>query len=211
MRARCLAWVLIALAAASTRAQAPDPIAERFVTYRGRTTRTTLFENRSVVVSISEGGKQGFVGRITLDEEDFAVYKGIIAVSAEALGESPVSSQVETAEASVMLVLHIGPDAPRLLRFSPMAAVSLPLSRIEGALDDLQEQVLTASPSAEEMRTWVPKKGDRVRLFSGAYAVVVEVWEDGSVVLEHEGTFVREIVPVGVRDQVIVHVVEAGG
>jgi hypothetical protein len=210
MRARGLAWLFVALASTVAHAQAPDPIAERFVTYRDRTTRTTFFANRTVVVSIRENDRQGFVGRITLDEADFAVYVNIIMAGAKELGDNPISSKVDTAEANVTLILRIGPDAPRILRFSPMAVVSLPLSRILGALDDIEEQVLTASPSAEEVRSWVPKKGNRVQLFSGAHAVVVEVWEDGTIVLEHEDTFIREIVPVDVRDEVILHVSEGG-
>ncbi len=211
MRVRRLGWLLVALASTAAHAQAPDPIAERFVTFRDRTTRTTLFNNRSVAVSIREGGTQGFLGRITLDEADFAVYLSLIAEGAENLGEEPISSGISTDEASVTLVLHVGPDAPRLLRFSPMAAVSTPLARILGALDDLQEQVLTASPSAEEVSRWVPKKGDRVQLLSSAFAVVVEVWDEGTIVLEHEETFIREVVPADMRDQVILHVVEGGG
>jgi hypothetical protein len=210
MRARGLAWLFVALASTVAHAQAPDPIAERFVTYRDRTTRTTFFANRTVVVSIRENDRQGFVGRITLDEADFAVYVNIIMAGAKELGDNPISSKVDTAEANVTLILRIGPDAPRILRFSPMAVVSLPLSRILGALDDIEEQVLTASPSTEEVRSWVPKKGNRVQLFSGAHAVVVEVWEDGTIVLEHEDTFIREIVPVDVRDEVILHVSEGG-
>lgn len=210
MRARGLVWLFVALATTAAYAQAPDPIAERFVTYRGRTTRTTLFNNRSVVVSIREGDRQGFVGHITLDQADFEVYVSIITAGADALGDNPIDSKIDTAEASVTVILHIGPDAPRLIHFSPMAAVSMPLSRILGALDDLQDQVLTASPSEEELRSWVPNKGDLVQLFSGGYAVVVEVWDEGTIVLEHEETFIREVVPADVRDQVILHVVESG-
>jgi hypothetical protein len=89
-----------------------------------------------------------------------------------------------------------------------MSSVKLPLSRILAALDDLQLQVFESSPSAEAMRTWEPRKGDRVELFSGAMATVIEVWDDGLVILEHEATYVRETVPFAAREKVILRVVE---
>ena len=107
-----------------------------------------------------------------------------------------------------MITLHIGPDAPRTIRFSPMSIVKLPLGRIQGALDDLQLQVLEASPSAEAMRIWEPAKGDRVELMNGTTATVVEVWDGGLLMLEHDLTYIREAVPQEMRDQVILRVVE---
>ncbi len=208
MRTHHFFSVFFALLACVVQAQAPVPVAERVVTHRDKTTRVTLFSNRTVVVTIREDNEQGFVRRTTLGTDSFMVYLNALQTDAEALGEAPVSSQVDTSHSEVILTLHVGPDAPRLLRFSPMAVVSLPLARIMGALDDLETQVLEASPSAEELRTWAPRKGDRVQLFNSSFAVVVEVGEDGTLVLEHEETFIREIVPTGSRDQVILHVVE---
>ena len=89
-----------------------------------------------------------------------------------------------------------------------MATVSLQLSRIMGVFDDLQQQVFDASPSAEEVRTWEPREDDRVQLFNGTYARVAEVWDDGILVLEHEDTYIREVVAPGYRDQVILHIVD---
>ena len=208
MRTQFFLSVSFALLAGVVQAQAPVPVAERVVTNRGHATRITLFSNRTVVVTIRKDDEQGFARRITLAEDTYVVYLMVLQENAEDLGKKPISSAVETSHAGVMLTLHVGPDAPRLLRFSPMAVVSLPLSRIMGALDDLETQVLEASPSAEELRAWAPRKRDRVQLFNGDYAVVVEVWEDGTLILEHEETFIREFVAAGARDQVILHVVE---
>ena len=58
------------------------------------------------------------------------------------------------------------------------------------------------------MRTWEPKKGDRVELLDGTFATVIEVWGDGLIILEREKTFIRvSILPDG-RDQVILRVVD---
>ena len=200
--------IFILLLAATAAAQAPVPVAERFVTRLDQKTRVSLFSNRAVVVSIVKGDEQDFLRRITLPEDQYMVYLGALQTDAENLGDEPVSSDIGSAGSSVDVVLHVGPDSPRLIRFPSMAAVSLQLARIMSVFDDLQQQVFDASPSAEEVRTWEPRKGDRVQLFNGNYAIVAEVWTDGLLVLEHEDTFIREVVAPAYRDQVILHIVD---
>jgi len=190
-------------------AQAPIPVAERVVTQNETATRVTLFSNRAVVVTIRTNEEQEFMRRITLPDDQYMIYLAAFQSNAEELDEKPIKSNIETATASVALVLHVGPDAPRMIRFSPMATVTLPLSRIMNALDDLQEQVIEASPSFEEVRAWTPKRGDRVQLMNGGFAQVVEVWSEGWLVLEHEGTFIREMVSPEARDQVVLHVLDS--
>jgi len=200
----------ILLLAATASAQVPVPVAERFVTHLNEKTRVSLFSNRAVVVSILREGEQDFLRRITLPENEYMVYLGALQTDAGNLGDNPVSSDIGATGSSVEVILHIGPDAPRLIRFPAMAMVSLQLARIMGLFDDLQQQVFEASPSAEEVRVWEPREGDRVQLFSGRYATVIEVWNDGILVLQHEDTFIREVVVPGSRDQVILHIVERG-
>jgi hypothetical protein len=67
---------------------------------------------------------------------------------------------------------------------------------------------MESSPSAEAMRIWQPRKGERVELLNGTIATVVEVWPGGLVMLEHEKTYIREAVPPDQRDKVILRVVE---
>ena len=202
-----LAAVLL-MASATASGQAPVPIVERTVIQGEVATRVSLFSNRVLVVTVRRGDKQDFMRRITLPENQYMVYLGSFITAAEELDKQPVSSQVDTSQAEVVLSLYVGPDAPRLIRFSPMSIVKLPLARIQGALDDLQLQVLEASPSAEAMRIWEPAKGDRVELMNGITATVVEVWEEGLLILEHDLTYVRESVAPDVRDQVILRVLE---
>jgi len=205
---RRLGPAFILLLAATAAAQAPVPVAERIVTQRDQKTRVSIFSNRAIVVSILKGEEQDFFRRITLEEDEYLVYLSALQTDAEGLGEDPVSSDVGATDYRVQVTLHVGPDAPRLIRFPSMAAVSLPLSRIMGIFDDLQQQVFDASPSAEEVRIWEPRKGDRVQLFNGSYAVVAEVWDDGMLVLEHEDISIREVVAPHNRDQVILHIVD---
>jgi hypothetical protein len=200
---------VITLVAGMAFAQAPVPVAERVVTERNLATRVTLFSNGAIVVSMRRDERQDFLRRITLPDDQYMVYLVALQKNAEELGKEPISSDVSTSTATVQLTLHVGPDAPLLLRFSPMAVVSLPLSRIQGALDDLERIVLEASPSSEEIRNWTPKSGDRVQLMTGGFARVVEVLPEGVVVLEHEDTFIREMVPTDALDRVILHIMDS--
>ncbi len=208
MIARSILLMILSVVAATASGQAPVPVVERTVTQGEVATRVSLFSNRVVVVTMRRGDEQDFIRRITIPDNQYMVYLGTFQTAAEELDKQPVTSQVDTSEAEVMIALHIGPDAPRLIRFSPMSIVKLPLGRIQGALDDLQLQVLESSPSAEAMRIWEPAKGDRVELMNGATATVVEVWEEGLLMLEHDLTYIREAVPPDMRDQVILRVVE---
>ena len=204
-----LALAVMTLIVATAIAQAPAPVAERVVTERNLATRVTLFTNGVIVVSMRRDGRQDFLRHITLPDDQYMVYLVAFQKNAEELGKEPISSDVSTSTAVVQLTLHIGPEAPRLLRFSPMAVVSLPLSRIQGALDDLERIVLEANPSTEEIRNWIPRPGDRVQLMTGGFATVIEVLPEGVVVLEHEDTFIREMVSPGTLDRVILHIMDS--
>jgi hypothetical protein len=208
MIARIVVFTLLLALAATASGQAPVPVAERTLTEGDVATRVSLFSNRVVVVTTRRGDEQDFLRYITLPDDEYMVYLTTIESSAAQLDKRPVSSQVSTSHAEVVLTLHVGPHAPREIRFSPMSGVKLPLAKIMGALDDLELQVFEASPSAEAMRTWEPKKGDRVELLDGSFATVVDVWEDGLLILENEKTFVRESILPDVRDQVILRVVD---
>ena len=189
-------------------AQAPLPVAERISRHGDTSTRVSLFSNHVVVVTITTEGQQGFMRQLTLPDDQYLIYLKILEEAVAELGERPVTSAIDTSRDGVDITLNVGTGGPRALSFSPMATVTLPLARIMGALDDLEQLARTASPSAEELRSWDPQRGDRVELMTGGFARVVEVVEDGVLILEHEATYVREVVPPDARDDVILHVVE---
>ncbi len=114
-----LALAIIMYLAGTAFAQAPVPVAERVVTGINLATRVTLFSNHVVVVSERRNGKQDFLRHITLPADQYLVYLVTFQKGAEELGEEPISSSVGTSTASVQLTLHVGPEAPRLLRFLP--------------------------------------------------------------------------------------------
>jgi hypothetical protein len=199
---------VVILLAATALAQAPVPIVERIITQGTVSTRVSLFSNRTVVVSIREAGIQGFFRLYELPEDAYLAYLTSFVTNAEILEAKPISSDVDTSSSEVDLTIHVGPENPRRFRFSPMAGVSLPLSKIMGAINDIEQQARDASPSAYELKDWTPEPGQRVQLMNGEYARVVEVWEDGLLVLEYEDTFIREMVPPDQYDSVILHLVD---
>jgi hypothetical protein len=208
MIVRAFLFVILSVLAASASGQAPVPVVERTVTRGEDATRVSLFSNRVVVVTTRHGDTQDFIRRITLPDDQYMVYLATFESNTKELDDRPISSRVSTSHAEVVLTLHVGVDTPRTIRFSPMSGVKLPLSRIMGALDDLQLQVFEASPSAEAMRVWEPQKGDRVELLNGSFATVVEVWDDGLLILEYDRTYVREVILPGMRDQVVLRILE---
>lgn len=199
---------ILTVLATTVSGQTPVPVIERTVARGDISTRVSVFSNRVVVIAMRQDGDLNFTQRMTLPEEQYMVYLATFQTNAEELDERPIVSRVDTADAEVVLTLHVGPEAPRMIRFSPLSGMKLPLARIMGALDDLQAQVLEASPSAEAMDGWEPQKGDRVELLNGSLATVVEVWADGLVILVHDRTYIRESVPPDARDQVILRVME---
>lgn len=207
MKSRMILGCLLALAAATASAQAPIPVVERVFTEGEVATRVTLFSNRVVVVSITDNGVQGYFKYVTLPPDQYLIYLGILQRAVLELGERPVTSAVSTPRSQLVLTLHMGPDSPRRIEYSPMATVSLPLAQISGAINDLEALVRESSPSSEDLKGWDPRRDDRVELMTGGFARVTEVLDEGVLVLEHEGTYIREIVGLDARDDVIRRVV----
>jgi len=208
VKIRLMLGCLLTMAAATAVAQAPIPVVERVFTEGEIATRVTLFSNRVVVVSITDHGVQGYLKHVTLPPDQYLIYLGILQRAVLELGPKPVTSAVSTPRSQVSLTLHMGPDSPRRLEYSPMATVSLPLAQISGAINDLESLVRESSPSSEDLKGWDPRRDDRVELMTGGFARVTEVLDEGVLVLEHEGTYIREIVGPDVRDEVILRVVE---
>lgn len=206
MRAAALA-VAAMLVVAAAFAQAPVPVAERIVHHGDSTTRVSLFTNGMVVVSMDDGSER-LLRTHSLPEDQYFIYLGILEGAAAEVGDSPVLSEVDTTRDRAQITLHVGPAAPRTFVFSPMAVLSLPLSRIVGALNDIEALTLSTSQSAETLRDWQPQRGDRVELLAGGTARVVEVLKEGVVILQHETTYIREVVPPAALDQVVLRVLE---
>jgi hypothetical protein len=195
-------------AAAIGAAQAPTPIAERRLTVGSRTVRTSLFSNRVVVVSIRIDGEQVALRQMTLDEEEFIGYLAAIQRDAEDLAESDDRPSVETMGGHGEITLHVGPKAPRTIEYSPVSVLDLATSRLVAAIDDLERRVIWGDPSNADLGDWQPRRGDRVELRTGIEAEVIDVRQDGTIVLEHDDTWINEVISPQHRATVILRVLE---
>jgi len=125
---------------------------------------------------------------------------------ADALTEARRHHGVRGDGGNGLISLYLGADAPMQIRYSSVAVLDLVTARLAATLDDIEARVLWGPERIPELASWEPKRGDRVELRSGAGATVREVREDGTLVLEHDGTGIHELVPVDARGDVIVHV-----
>ncbi len=183
---------------------APRAVVERFVTSPAQFTRLSLFDNRIAVVS-RRHGDQVVVRRRLLSAEEYAVYLAEIIRDADTFADGTDTRPLgESDPTRVELLVELDSQAPmRRLVYSPLRLQSLPLERLQHMLDDLEALVLATPPAQVELATWRPHIGDRVELVIGRRATVIRIEDDGLVVLEHDGTHVRELVPVAGRTAAI--------
>lgn len=207
MNLRMLFSILTIGAALAAGAQAPTPVVERSTTHFGRMTRVSLFSNQVVVVAI-HSETDDFTHNATLDRDEYMFYLRTLEEAAGKIGTQPVSSKVESRDSISTLVLHVGPDAPRIFSYSPLASLDLSLSKIAGVVDDLQRQALTALPGEYEINQWQPEVGDCVELRHGGEACVTAVEENGTIELARNDIRMTFAVAEESRTVVISRIIE---
>jgi hypothetical protein len=197
--------VVAALAALEAAAQAPVPVAERITTQYGRTTRVSLFSNHVVVVTINSENDR-FLHRAKLEFDEYMVYLQVLQRFAGEIGRQPVSSDVESRDSVTTLILHVGPDAPKIFTYSPMASLDLSLGKIAILMDDIETRALAAPSGEYELRHWQPELGDCVALRQGGRACVTEIGEDDTIVLTEPDSGMTYTVAKDNRAEVILEV-----
>jgi hypothetical protein len=208
MRAIVVIVVQVLLTAAGAAAQAPVPVVERVSTHFGRTTRVSLFSNHVIVVSI-RSDSEDFVHRTTLEHDEYMVYLQALNRAIGEVGETPVGSDVESRDSVTVLTVYLGPDAPRVFRYSPLSSLNLAVGRIASAVDDLESRALEALPGEYEIEHWQPEIGDCVELRQGGEACVTAISEDGSLVLMRDDIVMTYTVPRENRAELILKIIEA--
>jgi hypothetical protein len=199
---------MAALAVAFAAEQAPTPILERRLSVGNRTVRTSMFSNSVVVVSVRYDGEQVMFRQIKLDRDEFTGYIAAIQRDAEDIDKADYPPSVESMGGHGEITLHIGPQAPRNIEYSPVAVLDLATARLVAAIDDLEARVFWGDPSNAELEGWTPRRGDRVQMRSGVLAEVIEVRLDGTIVVEHDDTWINEIIPPEHRAKVILSVLK---
>jgi len=200
-----LATLLTTVSPAMT--QAPTPVVERVETHFGRTTRVSLFSNHVVVVAI-RSDSEDFVHRATLSPDEYMFYLQALERAAGEIGNEPVTSDVEARGSATRLTLHVGPRAPRVLTFSPLASLMMAAARINSIVDDLEDRALSALPGQYEIEQWDPTIGECVKLRQGGKACVTEIDDDGTIVMVEEESSVSITVARGNRAEVILEIIE---
>lgn len=170
------------IGAIETAAQAPTPVVERITDHLGRVTRVTLFSNHVVIVSV-RSDTESFIHEATLNFDEYMVYLQEMEKCAYEIGHEPVTSEVESRDSFTKLILHVGPGAPRILEYSPLASLNLSAAKITSMIDDIENRALTTLPGEFEIKHWDPAVGDRVELRQGGEAYVTAVGDDGSILL----------------------------
>ena len=191
----------------SATAQAPIPVVERTTDHLGRITRVTLFSNHVVIVKI-QSDTENFVHMATLNFDEHMVYLQALEECAHQIGHEPVTSDVESRDSFTRLVLHVGPNAPRILEYSPLASLNLPTARIASMVDDIENRAMEALPGEFEIKQWEPALGDRVELRQGGEAYVTAVGEDGTIVVSQIDGPVSYTVARDNRVDIILRVIE---
>jgi len=207
VRAVVLALLLTATPALADGPRVPSPVAERTLEVRGQSTRVTLFDNRLAVVSMHAGDGDPVLRTLRLSEAEYGMWVGILERSMTG-AQDEIESSVQALDAVCRVRVYVGPDAPYQFEMPPAAAVDRYLRQVLDVFDAIEKQVLDAPAWYEEVTSWEPAVGDRVRLARGNLATVIELVEDGIIVVEHDGTWVREVIPPDARVAVIVDVLE---
>lgn len=187
---------------------APAPVLERFLTVRDREVRTSLFSNGVVVVSARRDGERIFLRQITLDSDVFAGYLTAIQRDGAEIAEAEELPDASDGEGAGTVILYTAPGGPIRFRYSSLRVYDLAVTRLLGTIDDLEHQVMVAEPTGSNLEGWQPREGDVVRLRRGGLAEVVEIRDDGTLVIEHQSTYIQQLVPAAEIRAVIFDVVE---
>jgi len=188
-------------------AQAPTPVVERITDHFGRITRVSLFSNHVVIVAVHTESED-FVHQATLSFDEYMVYLQALVGAAAEIGNKPVTSDVESRDSTTRLILHVGPHAPRIIEFSPLASLKMAAARIDSIVDDIENRALSALPGEYEIEQWEPVIGDCVRLRQGGEACVTAIGDDGAIMLVQVDSSVSFTVAMEDRAVVILAIIE---
>lgn len=193
---------------AAAEESAPSPVLERFLTVRDREVRTSLFSNGVVVVSARRGDERIFLRQLTLDGDVFAGYLTAIQRDGTEIAGADELPDADEAEGSGTVVLYTAPGGPIRFRYSSVRVYNLAVTRLLATIDDLERHVMVAEPTGANLEGWRPRDGDVVRLRQGGLAEVVEVRDDGTLVVEHQSTYIQQLIPASEIRAVIFDLVE---
>ncbi len=187
--------------------RAPSAIVDRTVERPEGRTHLALFSNGVAVVAVRYGSGEPAVFRRTLKREDLVGYLVALEEVAHKIRElDSLPGEQGGREGTVTIRLAAGTGTPIHLKFSAVAMMPFAIGRLGTILDDLQAKVLATPPGYDEVMAWEPRRGDVVEMITGQRAEVVDVRDDGTVIVEYEDVGLSELVEKGERANRILHV-----
>ncbi len=176
-------------------ARAPSAIVDRTIERSGDQTRLSLFSNGVAVVSVRYGGSKPTLFKRTLEREDLVGYLVALEdVARQIRGLDSIPDEQGGREGTVTIRLAAGPGEPVQLRFSTITMMPMAIGRLGTILDDLQAKVLATPSGYDEVMAWEPRAGDVVEMVTGQEAEVIEVRDDGTVIVEYKNVGLAELV-----------------
>jgi hypothetical protein len=151
-----------------------------------------VFTNGDAVVVIREQDEITFQRRSRLSPSELTVYRDAIDGEAKAIAERGVSARRPADGGWATVTVYRQDGAVQTFGYSPLFGVSLEVGRLTTILDDIERRVVAHRSGEASVRAWVPEVGDRVEMRDGTMAAVVEVRDDGVVVLRHESSPIVE-------------------
>ncbi len=172
---------------------APRPIVERTVRNSDRYVRLSVFDNGLAVVMIRENDRVTLHRRMEMAPAELDVYRDVIEREAIAVAKRGTGSGKSSEGGWTSVTVYRRDGAVQTFGYSPLFGVSVHVGRLTMVLDEIERRVVERRPEEEAVRAWAPEVGDRVEMMNGPVAVVVEVREDGTVVLEHLDSPIVEV------------------
>jgi hypothetical protein len=175
-----IAAVLLVLGA--TAPPEPTYLVERVVTVGGEVRRTSVFRNGVVVFVVQKPGEAKRVMRQPLTEVELSV---ITQIAEESYADLARFSSVGQAPGEGRVELRLAPIGrqPLILQYNVSGVPPMAAARVGQALDGLESTLARLGASREDLREWVPKVGERVKLEDGRIVLVLEVLPNGDRLL----------------------------
>jgi hypothetical protein len=159
----------------------PTYLVERIVTAPQGTRRVSVFLDRTAVLAWHAPGGEPTVLRRRLDVVVFRSLEQVVRETTPDLREFSGFSGVP-GEASIEIRLAPPGERPLDVRLPVTAALSVAMSRLQHAIDDIDTLLSRTRPDQQDLSAWVPTPGQRVALSDGRTVTVLEVLNDGAVV-----------------------------
>lgn len=173
--------ILALIAALATAAPAPTYLVERVVTTAQGSRRVSVFRDGVAVLAWRPVAGTPTTVRRRLDDVTLRSLRQVVTETAPDLRSFPGFEGVP-GDASIELRLA-PPDAPPLTVRMPVTAVpSVAASRLQRALDDVDQTLSDTRPGQEDLSAWQPAVGQRVALADGSVVTVLEVLNEGEVI-----------------------------